>query len=293
MANVTKILDSQNIATITPTCVVGGTLVVGLLAKKKTKVVPVPALVVDGECVEIPTGINGNVSPVAAINGKIVCTVVLPRKPQGGIVLATDGSSVPLEMPKGKGVNIFPFWANSEVILGRVLGPDGIQKTGVWAEDGSLVEVLEGTFIGKVGGQFINYEFAPSALPEGYSLPVARVVNGNAVGGAMFLNDKRSTVNTNSWVAFPETGATSFLNTDGQPFSRFAVQRVSSTGDLTFGLGFNPNGPDQWGLVYETASATFKTLEDAYGVALDTGSLVLDGNVIYGRAADGLYKVEV
>lgn len=286
------ILASDSVTTITPACVVGGQLFVSSVVRKGNATKVVPAIVVDGGLKQIPYGVaSANVSPVANCDSRLVCTVVVPRKPQAGCLLSVFGTEVDmLEMPVGRGVNVFPFWANHACIMGKIMDTSSEVHTGVWDVNGKMVKVLDGAYVGKVGNEFISSDVHIDQLPYGYSLPMARVVNGSAVAGTMFLNGKRTNANSNSWVCVD--GKYEFIIPVNQEFTRFVVQRVDATGRFVFGLAFNPETTSQWDVVYDVESGQFRTLEEAFGVALNAGTLVLDGNVVYGRGVDGLYKVE-
>lgn len=286
------ILASDSVATITPACVVGGQLYVSSVVRKGSSTKVVPAVVVDGGLKQIPYGVaSANVSPVANCDSRLVCTVVVPRKPQTGCIMSASGSEVTmLEMPVGRGVNVFPFWANHACVMGKIMDTSSEVHTGVWDINGKLVKVLDGAYVGKIGDEFISSDVHIDQLPYGYSLPLARVVNGSAVIGTMFLNEKRTNANSNSWVCVD--GKYEFIIPVNQPFTRFVGQRVDATGRFVFGLAFNPDTTEQWDVVYDIQSGQFRTLEEAFGVALNAATLVLDGNVVYGRGVDGLYKVE-
>jgi len=290
--NVQKIFESDSIANYTPVGVIDGRLIVSGLVKKGTRTLPVPGYIEDGKFVEVKHSVSGTVTAVGVCGDKIICSVVAPRKPQGGVLLTLDGLSTPFVFPQGKGVNIFPAWSNGSDILGRVMGPDQAVKTGIWDASGKLVDVKEGNFIGKIGDQLIPFEYQDVNLPEGYSLPNARVVSGDAIGGAAYLNDKRTGANTNSWVQVPSTGKFAFLMPPPQPDARFGVQRVTKDGVFAFGLWYTVNGTEQAGMACNTDNLQWSNVSDLLGAGLDTGSLVIDGDVIYGRASDGLYKVE-
>ena len=290
--NFELILASDNVASITPAYAIAGTLYVSSVVRKGNATKVVPAVVVDGGLKQIPFGVsNANVSPVGGFAYGLVCTVVVPRKPQTGCIMSFDGTDViMLEIPVGKCVNVFPFWVNHDCIMGKIMDTSNEAKTGVWDIYGKLVNVLDGTYIGKIGKEFVKSDIAIDYLPYGYSLPLARSINGSALIGTMFLNGKRTNANSNSWVCVD--GKYEFIIPTEQPFTRFIGQRVDSTGRFVFGLAFNPDSTEQWDVVYDVKFGQFRTLQEALGVALNSATLVIDGNVIYGRGMDGLYKVE-
>lgn len=289
--NVQKIFESDSIANYTPVGVINGRLIVSGLAKKGQRLMPVPGYIEDGKFVEVKHSVSGTVTAVGICGDKIICSLIAPRKPQGGVLLTLDGLSTPFAFPQGKGINIFPVWSNGSDILGRVMGPDQAIKTGLWDANGNLLGVEEGNFIGKIGDQLIPFEYPVANLPEGYSLPNARVVSGDAIGGAAYLNGKRTGANTNSWVQVPSTGKFAFLVPPPQPDARFGVQRVTKDGVFAFGLWYTVGG-EQAGMACNTDTLQWSNVSDLLGAGLDTGSLVIDGDVVYGRAADGLYKVQ-
>lgn len=286
------ILASDSVATITPAYALAGTLFVSSVVRKGNATKVVPAVVVDGGLKQIPYGVSSaNVSPVAGFSGGLVCTVVVPRKPQTGCIMSFDGSEVTmLEMPVGKGVNVFPFWANHACIMGKIMDTSNEVKTGVWDVNSKLVKVLDGAYVGKVGNEFVKSDIEIDELPYGYSLPLARVVNGRDVAGTMFLNEKRTNSNSNSWICVD--GKYEFIIPTDQEFTRFVVQRIDPTGRFVFGLGFIPENTSQWDVVYDVVAGTFRTVEEALGVALNPSTLVFEAGVVYGRGVDGLYKVE-
>jgi hypothetical protein len=89
----------------------------------------------------------------------------------------------------------------------------------------------------------------------------------------------------------PSTGKFAFLVPPPQPEARFGVQRVTTDGVFAFGLWYTVGG-EQAGMACNTDTLQWSNVSDLLGAGLDTGSLVIDGDVVYGREVDGLYKAE-
>lgn len=283
----TQIYASTDIASTTPVCAIDGTLYCNTLVAKGNRRIPAIAAVVDGKLDIVETSIKGNLSLVGKVGDNLLCGLAAPGKPQIVIVIDRDGNEL-ARLTKGN-QSVFASWSSDAEILAMLMGRDQSKAWAIYNPQGVIQQTLSQQYVGRAAGSLVPAEIQIDCA-EGYSMPLARFVVGDLVLGAMFAAEKRTTANTCSWIMDYRDGSLEYLIPDGfADCDRFSANRATADGEWVFGLGFRE--AHQLGLAWSRLEG-WSTIEDLLGSNLDFGSLVIDGDVIYGRASDGLYKVE-
>lgn len=280
MPNVTLILETPNPGAYSIASALNDNAVLcGFTETKKGKTTVAP-VIVGSDVVPVKAGVTGFVKPVTTFGDKWVCTVVAPRKPQTGILFDPVTSEYTfLEAPAGKGINLFPFWAE-DVLLGQILDGTSNKRTGVWGIDGKLIEVLDGVFIGKANGQYVPFD-ASVDCPAPFAAPTSARVSRSNVAGHMYVDGKRTTANSCAWVQ-RANGVTVFANPAGVfgDATRFGITAISPDGRWIFGLAFNPDAVGQYSVAFDSETGTFYDQKTVFGVELS--QIVFSDNAAFG-----------
>jgi hypothetical protein len=273
----------------------------GLLLSVWSKLNIRPSFLKDGNLVPVGVDLSGNISPMCLSGSSILCQYSEIKKPASGCLISLDGKNiVNLEMPKLKKSNIYPFWSDGFNIGGKLfcnVGNTTVVKSAVWNMDGKLLGVHDEELVGKVGSEYVpmNQFFS---CPDNFGSPVARGVRGFYSFGYMYIDGKRTTGNSCSWMKDEITGELLFMiPVDVPHVDRFSVLNISSDGRFAVGFGFagsydpESGAPRQMNLLYDRESG-WHNMDDLFGAVLNPSKIVFDNDVVYGIGADGIYKVE-
>ena len=287
MATVTRILETADIAQLSLVGKVGDFLVANQL-RNGNKVVKIGQDSI--EPFNVPVRQTFTAGTVTKDN--VVCSVLQPAKPQFGVLLSMDGAVVKLDPVNVKKAAVIPFWSDGVEIYATVADGTVTKRTGVYDASGKLKQVVDAQLVGKHNDVPVKFE-ASIDCPDGFSLPVASRASGNVTIGQMYLNDKRSGANACSWAKVGERDIWMVPN-GALGCDRFVAKSYTSDGEWVFGLAYQSiaETPFQVNAAFNTVNGTWHSLVDLFGVDLSFADLVVDGDAVYGRASDGIYKVE-
>lgn len=287
MATITRIFETPNVAQLSLVGKIGDFLIANQF-HNGNKVVKIGQDSI--EPFNVP--VRQTFTAGTATKANVVCSVLQPAKPQFGVLLSTDGAVVKLDPVNVKKAAVIPFWSDGVEIYATVADGTVTKRTGVYDASGKLKQVVDAQLVGKHNDVPVKFETSIDC-PDGFSLPVATRASGNVTIGLMYLSDKRSGVSACSWAKVGERDVWMVPN-GALGCDRFVAKSYTSDGEWVFGLAYQSNAetPFQVNAAFNTVNGTWHSLADLFGVDLSFADIIVDGDAVYGRASDGIYKVE-